>query len=164
VYDLEIRNAVVSDTCGCGAVAYFCYGGERIMTRVRVQDAAYLTTRACKAGVAYLYASSFTAEDGVINGFTYDPGNSSTMRALLYGRSTDMDMSGMEISESQTLDISQNQFTGYGYGYAYTDPSNGDFSLASGSPMNDAGDPDILDADGSVSDVGAYGEPYGASW
>jgi hypothetical protein len=46
----------------------------------------------------------------------------------------------------------------------YTDPSSGDFSLSSGSPLIDAGDPDILDADGSVSDVGAYGGPSGASW
>lgn len=46
----------------------------------------------------------------------------------------------------------------------YSDSANGDFTLASGSPMIDAGNPAVLDADGSVSDVGAYGGPNGNSW
>jgi hypothetical protein len=40
--------------------------------------------------------------------------------------------------------------------------SDMDFSLATGSALIDAGDPGILDADGSRSDVGAYGGPSGA--
>jgi hypothetical protein len=35
-----------------------------------------------------------------------------------------------------------------------------DFHLAAGSPLIDAGDPAVLDADGSASDIGAYGGPY----
>ena len=46
----------------------------------------------------------------------------------------------------------------------YTDPANGDYTLSSGSPMIDAGSSSVLDADGSISDVGAYGGPLGQSW
>ncbi|HND31791.1 MAG TPA: putative metal-binding motif-containing protein, partial [Myxococcota bacterium] len=41
---------------------------------------------------------------------------------------------------------------------------NDDLHPATGSPLIDAGDPGILDADGSISDIGAYGGPYGQSW
>ena len=36
-----------------------------------------------------------------------------------------------------------------------------DLTLASGSPLIDAGDPGILDVDGTTSDIGAYGGPLG---
>lgn len=39
-----------------------------------------------------------------------------------------------------------------------------DLHLAGGSPLVDAGDPSVLDADGSVSDIGAFGGPRGAEW
>ena len=39
-----------------------------------------------------------------------------------------------------------------------------DLQMSSGSPLVDAGDPAILDADGSRSDMGAYGGPEGSSW
>jgi MYXO-CTERM domain-containing protein len=39
-----------------------------------------------------------------------------------------------------------------------------DLHLAAGSPVIDAGDPSLLDADGSVSDMGAYGGPKGGDW
>jgi len=38
----------------------------------------------------------------------------------------------------------------------FTDPDNGDYSLQETSPCIDAGDPEILDPDGSRSDMGAY--------
>ena len=41
----------------------------------------------------------------------------------------------------------------------YTDAANGDYTLGSGSPAIDAGSPDLLDTDGTVSDIGAYGGP-----
>lgn len=37
------------------------------------------------------------------------------------------------------------------------DPTNDDWTLSAGSPSIDAGDPSLLDEDGSVSDQGAYG-------
>jgi predicted outer membrane repeat protein len=43
--------------------------------------------------------------------------------------------------------------------YAPGDGCAGDFKLASGSLLRDAGDPGVLDPDGSRSDVGAYGGP-----
>ena len=39
-----------------------------------------------------------------------------------------------------------------------------DLQLQAGSPLIDAGDPEILDADGSTSDIGAHGGPLGDSW
>lgn len=43
------------------------------------------------------------------------------------------------------------------------DPSQGklDFHLQKYSPLIDAGDPDVLDKDGTRSDIGLYGGPYG---
>jgi hypothetical protein len=38
------------------------------------------------------------------------------------------------------------------------------FHLLPDSPAIDAGAPDIQDADGSPSDLGAYGGPQGAHW
>jgi|GEM_PF-4134953 len=46
----------------------------------------------------------------------------------------------------------------------YTDEGAGDYSLSAGSPLIDAGDPSILDFDGTTSDLGAYGGPGGATW
>ena len=45
-----------------------------------------------------------------------------------------------------------------------SDPNDWDLRLGSGSALLDAGDPNILDADGSTSDIGAYGGPGGAGW
>jgi hypothetical protein len=44
-----------------------------------------------------------------------------------------------------------------------SDPADWDLTLSTGSPCVDAGDPAILDADGSASDVGGFGGPDG-SW
>ena len=44
---------------------------------------------------------------------------------------------------------------------SFVDPAAGDFTLAAGSPAIDAGDPSILDANGSRSDMGAFGGPGG---
>ena len=41
----------------------------------------------------------------------------------------------------------------------YTDAANGDFTLGSGSPAIDAGSPDLLDTDGTTSDIGSFGGP-----
>lgn len=52
-------------------------------------------------------------------------------------------------------------------GYTSTsasDPASWDLTLKSGSSLSNAGDPAILDADGSRSDVGAYGGPEGSGW
>ncbi len=50
----------------------------------------------------------------------------------------------------------------------YTDLTGGpvdwDLHLAAGSALFDAGDPGLLDADGTRSDIGAFGGPGGADW
>ena len=44
----------------------------------------------------------------------------------------------------------------------YLDAAEGDYHLDNWSPLLDAGDPAVTDPDGSRSDIGAYGGPYGA--
>ncbi len=44
------------------------------------------------------------------------------------------------------------------------DTANYDFHLQKYSPMIDAGDPTIIDVDGTMSDIGLYGGPYGESY
>lgn len=44
------------------------------------------------------------------------------------------------------------------------DVSAWDFHLTLGSPLVDAGDPTVLDPDGSPSDIGAFGGPGAGSW
>ncbi len=51
-------------------------------------------------------------------------------------------------------------FVDYAADGAYTD----DLHLAAGSPLIDAGDPAILDLDGTRSDIGAYGGPGDVVW
>ncbi|MFT5583446.1 MAG: hypothetical protein ACI9VR_001024 [Cognaticolwellia sp.] len=45
-----------------------------------------------------------------------------------------------------------------------SDPTDWDLTLASGSGLIDKGDPAVLDADGSTSDIGAHGGPLSESW
>ncbi len=45
----------------------------------------------------------------------------------------------------------------------FVDGYNKDYHLQKYSPMIDAGDPDVLDVDGTRSDLGYYGGPYGES-
>jgi hypothetical protein len=46
----------------------------------------------------------------------------------------------------------------------FVSPDSGDFHLQAFSPLIDAGDPNILDVDGTRSDIGAYGGPGGCSY
>jgi len=46
----------------------------------------------------------------------------------------------------------------------YVDDDNHDYHLQAFSPLIDAGDPNVLDVDGTRSDIGAYGGPYGESY
>lgn len=46
----------------------------------------------------------------------------------------------------------------------FVDEDAGDFRLQKYSPLIDAGDPDILDVDGTRSDIGPLGGPYGKSY
>ncbi len=46
----------------------------------------------------------------------------------------------------------------------YADPDSLDFRLQAYSPLINAGDPNVLDVDGSRSDIGAYGGPHGSSY
>ncbi len=45
-----------------------------------------------------------------------------------------------------------------------SDPTAWDLTLQAGSPLIDVGDPAILDADGSQSDIGAWGGPGASDW
>ncbi len=49
-------------------------------------------------------------------------------------------------------------------GTSAPDPLDWDLHLAASSPLVDAGDPGVLDPDGSFSDIGAYGGPDADGW
>jgi len=64
-----------------------------------------------------------------------------------------------------------NDFDHYGefdsVGNIFVNPmlvSNDDFQLQAFSPLIDAGNPNVLDVDGTRSDIGVYGGPYGCSY
>jgi hypothetical protein len=46
----------------------------------------------------------------------------------------------------------------------FANPDSGDYHLQAYSPLIDAGDPNILDVDGTRSDIGCYGGPGGCSY
>ena len=46
----------------------------------------------------------------------------------------------------------------------FADLENWDVHLLPGSPAIDAGFPDLLDPDGTLSDIGAYGGPFADEW
>ncbi|MFH1467830.1 MAG: MopE-related protein [Pseudomonadota bacterium] len=56
------------------------------------------------------------------------------------------------------------EFLDIGSGSCWDDPFGRDLHLAVTSPLIDAGDPDILDPDGSPSDIGIYGGAAAGSW
>jgi hypothetical protein len=65
------------------------------------------------------------------------------------------------------IDIDDNGYVFDSIGNIFCDPmhvSKYDVHLQAFSPLIDAGDPGILDVDGSRSDIGAYGGPYGESY
>ncbi|MES2638526.1 MAG: hypothetical protein V4850_03565 [Myxococcota bacterium] len=78
------------------------------------------------------------------------------------------DLRAMDASYSvfwDNLGEFESSVTGTGNVYAdprFGDAAGGDFSLDSGSPAINAGNPALFDADGSRSDIGRYGGPYEA--
>lgn len=85
----------------------------------------------------------------------------------LYSAVQWQDILGTEWSDSSFRPVDPDttpQLTWVGNIFAdpmFVDPENGDLHLQYGSPCIDAGDPTILDVDGSRSDIGAFGGPDG---
>ena len=75
----------------------------------------------------------------------------------------------VQIRYSNFFDVDENYHGSveFGEGVIFADPMFVDtlgFRLQAFSPAIDGGDPEILDPDGSRSDIGAYGGPYGESY
>jgi hypothetical protein len=97
--------------------------------------------------IAFNAGTGVYSEDDMDGTYTYN---------LVYGNVTNYD--GLQGTGAGNI-VSDPMFTTASDDADWT---NDDFSLKAGSPARDAGDPTILDADGSRSDVGAYGGPGGA--
>jgi hypothetical protein len=96
-------------------------------------------------GAAVLW--SFAVKNTAYNSFV---GNTSTSGNQFADHSKALDLIGTDNNaalEPDYVDVSD------------ADPLNWDLSLQSGSALIDAGDPSIDDADGTTSDIGAYGGP-----
>ena len=142
---LELRNADLvgnsfyGDTTVYGA-AFYVYESDGQMWNVNVADNSF--EDASFYGGVYTEDSDYTG--GYNNVWNTDLGEDGWV----------YDDDDGEVVSSPPMQVDP----------GYADASNGDYTLGAGSALIDAGSPDILDADGSVSDVGAYGGPRGADW
>ena len=90
--------------------------------------------------------------------------NSDNLTRWAYNNLYDQDtepFAGMDDPTGTEGNISENP--GY-VAYSGSSATGWDLRTRVSSDVRDAGDPAILDADGSASDIGAYGGPGGASW
>ena len=186
--DATFSNLIVAGNTA--EVAYATYGWLYHYSSdvvVENSDFAYNSvsgTHSSSTGTGGLYSSSGTLtlnNTNIIgNSMPTSTSSSAYTGSVTYGSGTRIvNYSNFYDNEGGTVDHS----TGYGPTEAdestwvgvleddpsYTDVSSSDatewdLTLASGSPAIDAGDPEVLDADGTTSDIGAYGGPYGGSW
>lgn len=128
-------------------LGYRSYGGDIWLTNVNVVD----NTTDASARATLMY-SSYGNSDGV-GTFEYDYCN-------IYGNTA-----GALAWADDGVEGDASAFVGnVSIDPLYTDATGGDYTLSATSPVVDLGDPAILDADGSTSDIGAFGGPDGASW
>ncbi len=95
-------------------------------------------------------------DDTLSNG---DPCTWSASYSNVYGHSVDF----MDVEDWTGVDGNISDDAVYA-DVSSSDPLDWDLGLDSSSPLVDAGDPAILDADGSTSDMGAFGGPAAADW
>ena len=121
-------------------------------------------------GLFFALEGSFSLVNSSVVGNTLDASSVSTQGSafwledcelsLAYNNVTDL------VSGHEGWDESGDGDFAISFAYS-SDPlyvGGGDYTLSSSSPLIDAGSPSIEDADGSASDVGAYGGPGGRGW
>ena len=94
--------------------------------------------------IAFNHGTGAYSEDGIDASFTYN---------LVYGNVVDYD----GLTGASNISVDPRFFNATDDGRW----DNDDFTLKAASPAKDAGDPAILDADGTASDLGAFGGPLG---
>jgi hypothetical protein len=97
--------------------------------------------------IAFNHGTGAYSEDGIDASFTYN---------LVYGNVVDYD----GLTGASNISVDPRFFNATDDGRW----DNDDFTLKPASPARDAGDPAILDADGTASDLGAFGGPEGSGW
>jgi hypothetical protein len=138
-----VGNKISADYSQGGGIDIDYYGG---ITAENVSVYGNSISGSAYGGAVYAY-SSYTSGYS----FKYCNFNGNTSSEF-YGLSTVVGSSG-NVSVSP--------------GYSSTsgsDPATWSFTLSASSAMKNAGDPALSDADGSRSDIGAYGGPGGGSW
>ena len=127
-------------------------------------------TAAGDGGGIFLSTYAYPALDGVIvssndasgsgGGVRADTASAALTYCSVYNNTPD-DFSGMADPSGNDGNVSYNPLFN---DTSDPDPMQWDLHLATASQLVDAGNPGLLDPDGSVSDMGAYGGPGAASW
>ena len=148
--DLVVQNSVFRDNSAStsGGVAYINGGDTRFVNSV-----LYGNTGTAQPGI-YSYSGTITMLNSVV--MNHDPGPGWTLN----GTTTDI---RYNIFYGNITDISSGEISTE-YGNILQDPlfldvESDHWELSEESPGIDAGDPKILDSDGSRSDIGLHGGP-----
>jgi hypothetical protein len=144
--DLAANDWLGFDTLH-GLVGYRAYGADIALLNVNVAD-----NSSDAAPAATLLSAAYANAEGY-GSFSMDHSNA---HGNTVGDNTWLDGAGEGNTSAFVGNVSIDP--------AYTDPGSGDFTLSATSPVIDLGDPALLDADGSASDIGAFGGPDGAGW
>ena len=146
-YPTLINADIVANTCSVGS----CYGGGYTIWNnggIDLLNTNIAHNTADSGGAIYAYSSSSVFFSDIEYSNFYDNGTSA-FRSV----STPVGSDGSIAADPAYTDITGS-----------SDSLEWDLSLGSSSTCIDAGDPSVLDSDGTTSDIGAYGGPDGNSW
>jgi hypothetical protein len=167
-------NTLGSQSSGFGYGMFYSYYGETSLTNVDIVDND-LTSLGSLYGLFY---RSYSADVTVLNSNLVGNLADNAYAGVMYSSYGNDDGYG---EFSMNYSNAYDNWASFAYGYdwydggnegdladftgniaddpLYTDAANGDFTLGSGSPAIDAGSPDLLDTDGTTSDIGSFGGP-----
>jgi hypothetical protein len=148
--DMVVQNTVIAGNSASisGGLAYLNQGDTRFENSV-----LYGNSGTAQPGI-YSYYGTIAMVNSVLMGHDPGPGwyNAGTTSEIRYNLFFE---NGLDLYSGAPLEEDGNLFESP----LFTDTKSGDWSLQEGSPGIDAGDPKILDSDGSRSDIGLHGGP-----
>ncbi len=165
-----VRNNIVVD-CGSGITLSDCDSAEVLNNTVAHIDGPpdgwhyrgrliYPAVYPGRAGIG----NHGCGDVAILNNVVYGPFDCGILLSVLDGSRADYNLIW------NTASLYGGPFRGaagannMSFDPVFVNTANGDFHLLPGSPAIDAGDPAILDPDGSSSNLGAYGGPRGHGW
>ena len=145
--DIVENTVTAGDDCHGGGLRWFPDGASDVLTVTNVTFTGNACTGATSAAGQ---AVSLYAADAPTVAWTYNN---------IFDQPTDA-FDGMDDPTGNNGNVSEDPK----YVSTSGTPSNWDLRLSVRSDLVDLGDPSILDADGTTSDIGAYGGPAGEDW